>query len=98
MRLTPGEVAAIKAAAAEAFGGTAVVRLFGSRVDDSLRGGDIDLHFEVDDGQQDYRHAGDFKWKLFERIEERKVDLVFHVRGRPLRPIDRVALAEGIPL
>lgn len=98
MRLTDHEVAAIKAAAREAFGEGAVVRLFGSRVDDSLRGGDIDLHFEVDDGQQDYRHAGDFKWKLFKRIDERKVDLVFHVRGRALRPIDHVAIEHGIRL
>jgi hypothetical protein len=98
MRLTPHEVAAIKAAARETFGETAVVRLFGSRVDDSLRGGDIDLHFEVDDGQQDYRHAADFKWKLFHQIEERKVDLVFHVRGRPMRSIDTAAFQQGIPL
>ncbi len=98
MRLTEHEVAAIKAAAREAFGETAVVRLFGSRVDDSLRGGDIDLHFEVDDGQQDYRHAGTFKWNLFGRIDEQKVDLIFHVRGRELRPIDEIAFAEGIRL
>lgn len=98
MRLTPPEVAAIKAAAREAFGEKAVVRLFGSRVDDSLRGGDIDLHFTVNDGQQDYRHAGSFKWKLFQLIDEQKVDLVFHVRGRELRLIDRVAIAEGIVL
>ena len=44
MRLTSAEVSAIKAAARSAFGDTAVVRLFGSRVDDGARGGDIDLH------------------------------------------------------
>ena len=48
MRLTPTEIAAIKAAARDAFGETVVVRLFGSRVDDHRRGGDIDLHVEVD--------------------------------------------------
>ena len=98
MRLTPHEVAAIKAAAAEAFGETAVVRLFGSRVDDSLRGGDIDLHFTVDDGQQDYRAAADFRWRLFDRIEEQKVDLVFQVRGRQPRAIDVIAVEEGLVL
>jgi predicted nucleotidyltransferase len=98
VRLNDHEITSIKAAAREAFGETVIVRLFGSRVDDSLRGGDIDLHFEVDDGQQDYRHAGAFKWKLFEKIDERKIDMVFHVRGRDLRPIDRVAFDEGIRL
>jgi non-ribosomal peptide synthetase component E (peptide arylation enzyme) len=35
---------------------------------------------------------------VFERIDEQKMDLVFHVRGRPMRPIDEVAFAEGIVL
>lgn len=98
MRLKPRDIDAIKTATRATFGDKAIVRLFGSRVDDSLRGGDIDLHFTVDDGQQDYRHAGNFKWKLFQLIDEQKVDLVFHVRGRELRLIDRVAIEEGIVL
>ena len=43
MRLTPDQITAIKSAAAENFGTDASVSLFGSRVDDSKRGGDIDL-------------------------------------------------------
>lgn len=54
MRLTMHEVAEMKAAAREAFGETEVVRLFGSRVDDSLRGGDIDLiAYSADEGLLD---------------------------------------------
>ena len=41
MRLSPREIGAIKAAAVEAFGLDATVRLFGSRVEDAARGGDI---------------------------------------------------------
>lgn len=44
MRLSPAEVAAIGESAVQAFGEDAVVRVFGSRLDDSRRGGDIDLH------------------------------------------------------
>lgn len=98
MRLGAQEIQAIKVSASEAFGASAIVRLFGSRIDDSLRGGDIDLHLEVDDGGQDYRKAADFRWRLFDRIDERKIDLVFRVRGRPLRPIDQIAYGEGIVL
>ena len=47
MRLTPDEAAAIGRAAREAFGPDAIVRLFGSRLDDARRGGDIDLHVQV---------------------------------------------------
>lgn len=98
MRLTPEEIAAIKAAAVEAFGTGAVVRLFGSRVRDDVRGGDIDLHFEIDEGQQDVSHVAAFRWALFDRIEEEQVDVVTRVRGTPLRSIDRVAIAQGVVL
>ncbi len=98
MRLAPEEIVAIKDAAREAFGERAVVRLFGSRVRDDLRGGDIDLHLEVDEGQEDVAHAARFRWRVFDRIHERGMDLVFHVRGKPLRSIDTVAYAEGIVL
>ncbi|MHB1896659.1 MAG: nucleotidyltransferase domain-containing protein, partial [Metallibacterium sp.] len=47
MRLTPEQAAIIRSAAAEVFGSDARVWLFGSRVDDSKRGGDIDLLIET---------------------------------------------------
>jgi len=43
MRLTDQQHAAIRQAVTESFGADALVWLFGSRVDDSQRGGDIDL-------------------------------------------------------
>ena len=43
MRLTQRQIQAIKQVAAEVFGCNAKTYLFGSRVDDSQRGGDIDL-------------------------------------------------------
>ena len=49
LRLTPEQAAIIRSAAAEAFGSDARVWLFGSRVDDSKRGGDIDLLIETRD-------------------------------------------------
>ena len=44
MRLSEAEVNAISTCAKQMFGQKCVVGLFGSRVDDSRRGGDIDLH------------------------------------------------------
>lgn len=98
MRLKQHEVDAIKAAADRTFGSGAVVRLFGSRVRDDVRGGDIDLHLEIESGQEDVAHAARFRWDVYRGVGERAMDLVFHVRGRPLRPIDQAAHREGVIL
>lgn len=98
MRLTPHEIDAIKTAAREAFGETAVVRLFGSRVHDHLRGGDIDLHVEVDDDADELRRKVRFEDSLFRLTEPRRVDLLVHRRGRDPKPIEKIALRDGIIL
>jgi hypothetical protein len=98
MRLTAEEIRAIKDGAREAFGVATVVRLFGSRVDDSVRGGDINLHFEIDDGQQRVENAAAFRWRLPPRLSERRLDLVFRVRGAALCPIDEAAYDQGVIL
>ncbi|MGN5375261.1 hypothetical protein [Sphingomonas hankookensis] len=98
MRLKPDEVQAIKAAARTAFGDDAVVRLFGSRVRDDLRGGDIDLHFEVAPGRGTDREIVRFENALFERIDDQRVDTLFTVRGTPPTPFERIAYRDGIVL
>ena len=98
MRLNPEEVAAIKEAAAETFGETAVVRLFGSRVDDTLRGGDIDLHIEVDAVLDEWCDRGKFEDRLFRRIDPQKVDVVLTIRGGTPRGFERIAYRDGIVL
>ncbi|WP_076068135.1 nucleotidyltransferase domain-containing protein [Sphingomonas montana] len=98
MRLKPHEVNAIKTAAVDAFGKDVVVRLFGSRVHDHLRGGDIDLLVEVDDDSTAARADGRFLAKLFEHIDEQRVDIVHAVRGCEPTPIVAIALRDGIVL
>ncbi len=97
MRLTTEEVAAIKAAAREAFGDTAVVRLFGSRVDDGLKGGDIDLHFEVDEVPEP-RSLYNFLDRVDVATDGRRVDTVFSRRCVQPRGIERIAYRDGIIL
>lgn len=98
MRLSLEYAEAIKSAACGAFGQTAVVRLFGSRVHDHLRGGDIDLHFEVDPGPGTDRELKMFEDRLFARIERQRVDKVFTVRGEPTNAFERIAYRDGIVL
>lgn len=99
MRLSAEEVAAIKDAARAAFGESAVVRLFGSRVDDAERGGDIDLHVETDKLEDERCARCVFDEVLFRRIEPQKVDLILTQRGgRTPRGFERIAYRDGIVL
>lgn len=98
MRLTAQEVAAIKAAAVEAFGEDVVVRLFGSRVRDDLKGGDIDLHIETTPPLDEWRAREHFTNRLFRKIEPQKVDLVISERGGVPRGFERIAYRDGIVL
>jgi len=48
MRLSAEDIAAIRRLVQARFGAGAGIRLFGSRLDDSARGGDVDLYVEPD--------------------------------------------------
>jgi uncharacterized protein len=98
MRLQPTEIAAIKTAAREAFGASVVVRLFGSRVHDDRRGGDIDLMFEIDPGANTDRAIDQFENLLFQRMEEQRVDTLFAVRGAALTPMHQIGYRDGVVL
>lgn len=93
MRLTPDEIAAIKECAAAHFGEGAVVRLFGSRLRDDLRGGDIDLHITTDGG--DDAPSASFLAELEQRIGNDRIDVLHLARTGPRRPIDEIALLTG---
>ena len=98
MRLTPHEVEAIKAAAREVFGPTAVVRVFGSRADDAKRGGDLDLYVEVDPGRGTLRNESRMLRLLEEPLDELHVDLLVRERDKPRCTIHLIALETGVPL
>ena len=96
MRLTVEETVAIKRIVAEVFGKEATVRLFGSRVDDSKRGGDVDLYVVAAQGGDQFFQRVTCMAKL-EGVLHYPVDLVV---AEPLasRPIDRLALKTGVVL
>lgn len=96
MRLTESEKREIHAAASKYFGGD--VYLFGSRVDDTRRGGDIDLYIETTlDDEAAMRAKFAMLGRLYYRIGERKIDVVVN-NGRADLPIFRVAREHGVRL
>jgi predicted nucleotidyltransferase len=99
MRLGPHQVATIKRLVAEAYGDTAVVRLFGSQVDDSRKGGDIDLLVEVGPkADADLATELRLRSRLSEALDDRKVDLVLHIAGHRPPAIVQIAIEEGVVL
>ncbi|VAW54635.1 hypothetical protein MNBD_GAMMA07-2727 [hydrothermal vent metagenome] len=73
MRLTKSEIASIKHIVL-AIDENAKIYLYGSRVDDTKRGGDIDLL--VISEKMNFSHKLDISGKLFEALDEQKVDLL----------------------
>lgn len=98
MRLSPREIDAIRAAVRDVFGASSTVRLFGSRVRDDLRGGDIDLFVEVDRGQATIAQEQRLRDRIAPAVEDLRVDIILHERDAPLTPIERIAVRDGVVL
>lgn len=99
MRLSTDQVQAVRYAANATFGQGTEVWLFGSRVDDTKKGGDIDLLVRPAPMAADQLFIKKVKMlTLLERLlGERKIDLVTELPC-DLRPIVAVAHATGIQI
>ncbi len=93
MRLTETEKNAIRETIRE-FDDQARIVLFGSRADDTKRGGDIDLLILSEKLHESDRGA--IRLRLHDRIGEQKIDIL--VAKDLSDPFIRVALAEGVSL
>jgi predicted nucleotidyltransferase len=98
VRLSTDEISTIKVAAQESFGDTVSVRLFGSRVHDDLKGGDIDLLIETADSEPDQQALSRFLDAVERATDEKKVDVLFIRAGRPLRGFARMAFENAVLL
>jgi predicted nucleotidyltransferase len=74
----------------------AKIWLFGSRVDDSKKGGDIDIAIFSEKIDKNVMQKIQVKRSICDRIGEQKIDIVTTNSGK--EPIFRLAVAEGIKL
>ncbi|MDQ1339861.1 MAG: UDPglucose 6-dehydrogenase [Campylobacterota bacterium] len=96
MRLNTNEVRAITRTFKEVFGDGRVY-LFGSRVDDSKKGGDIDLYLCPSEKFADSQKKKiEFLLKLEELLGEQKIDVVFEMDKARL--IEEIAMQKGVEL
>jgi predicted nucleotidyltransferase len=99
MRLTGTQRTIISEEAHRHFGDAAAVLLFGSRVDDDAKGGDIDLYIEAEGSVADILERElKFYAVLQRRLGEQHIDIVVHRHGTPMRDIDLEARRTGVPL
>lgn len=76
MRLSRFEIENILKINNSVFGSDVKIYLFGSRIDDNEKGGDIDLFIEYD-GADKFEKKIDFLSKLQDVIGEQKIDIIF---------------------
>lgn len=99
MRLAPDQQRIIRETAHELLGPSARVRLFGSRLDDSARGGDVDLLVEVPHPvDHPARAAAELAAAISRRLSGRKVDVIIAAPNLRRLSIHDVAAREGVPL
>lgn len=100
MRLTKRQASVIKQTIIRFFGEDALIFLFGSRIDDDKRGGDIDLYVECPsltaDDLVDAKISALVELK--KELGEQKIDLLVNTGEGPSLPIFEIARQQGISL
>jgi uncharacterized protein len=99
MRLTQRQQQLIHDTAEQMFGSEVRVLLFGSRVDDSQKGGDIDLLLEVNQPLENRpAAAARFAGKLERALGQRRIDVLIIDPNTALQPIHNTARKTGVAL
>lgn len=74
----------------------AVVYLFGSRVDDEKKGGDIDIMI-LSNRKVCWKEKATIRWRFFEKYGEQKLDIVSSTFEEE-NPFKQIVLREGVRL
>ncbi len=99
MRLTDHQIAAIRILAYQLAGTQSRVRVFGSRIDDTQQGGDLDLMLELPEAVDNPAFlAAQLAAKVSRLMNGRKVDVLLSAPNLMRLPIHDIAFKEGIIL
>ncbi|WP_141267036.1 nucleotidyltransferase domain-containing protein [Thermodesulfovibrio sp. Kuro-1] len=99
MRLDEKTLKTIKVLAEKYFGKYCEVRIFGSRVDDTQKGGDIDIYIKTDLKEDILERKASFLAELKMKIGDQKIDLlVEHIDNPEKNSIYETARTTGIKI
>lgn len=99
MRLSNDQIRRLKTLVAEELGESARLRLFGSRLDDDAKGGDIDVLVELTDPVSDPAPlVARLAVRASRAMDGRKVDVVLLAPNLQWLPIHEAALRQGVML
>lgn len=99
MRLPPNYQKTIIDLAAKVFGASASILLFGSRLDDAAKGGDIDLLIKLECPVDNKAVlAARYNALLQMKLGLQKFDVIVIDPSTVLQPIHKQALSKGVPL
>jgi len=96
MRLTEAQIQVIRQLALEIAGSKSRVRVFGSRLDDAARGGDLDLMLELPEPVDNPAlMAAQMAARVSRIMNGRKVDVLISAPNLMRLPIHDMAFKEG---
>lgn len=99
MRLTTDQIQLIKNTALSVLGGSARVILFGSRVDDAAKGGDVDLMIEVPEAlTEPALMSARIASRISRAMQGRRVDVLLKAPNLIELPIHSIAARKGVLL
>jgi predicted nucleotidyltransferase len=101
MRLTPKETQIISETFSQYFSSDDHLWLFGSRVNDTTKGGDIDLYIETHetDANALLEKKLNFVNELWQQLGEQKIDVILNMLSSNTKlPIYLIAKKEGVIL
>lgn len=93
MRLDSQEIQTVRTAVETIGGNGSAIRIFGSMLDDSKRGGDLDLLIESDIAVDALTRA-DLKWSLEEKLAL-PVDIIFLEKGKKRSAFQELAYSRS---
>jgi predicted nucleotidyltransferase len=96
MRLTNSQIQSIKQLAQQIAGAQSIVRVFGSRLDDTAHGGDIDILLELTEPVDNPAlMAAQMSARVSRAMHGRKVDVLLSAPNLMRLPIHDMAFKEG---